>query len=32
MRVRPIHIAIDGGIRLGSDIFKAIALGAQHLF
>lgn len=24
----PIHI--DGGIRRGSDIFKAIALGAQH--
>jgi (S)-2-hydroxy-acid oxidase len=27
-----IAIAIDGGIRRGSDIFKAIALGAQHCF
>ncbi|KAI6080839.1 FMN-dependent dehydrogenase [Hypoxylon rubiginosum] len=27
-----IPIAIDGGIRRGSDIFKAIALGAQHCF
>ncbi|KAB8259269.1 FMN-dependent dehydrogenase-domain-containing protein [Aspergillus pseudonomiae] len=27
-----IPIAIDGGIRRGSDIFKALALGAQHCF
>ncbi|KAF2179687.1 FMN-dependent dehydrogenase [Zopfia rhizophila CBS 207.26] len=27
-----IQIAIDGGIRRGSDIFKALALGAQHCF
>ncbi|KAI1250249.1 hypothetical protein MGN70_007301 [Eutypa lata] len=27
-----IQIAVDGGIRRGSDIFKAIALGAQHCF
>ncbi|GME58001.1 (S)-2-hydroxy-acid oxidase [Neofusicoccum parvum] len=27
-----IGIAIDGGIRRGSDIFKALALGAQHCF
>ncbi|KAI6786694.1 hypothetical protein KC358_g19069, partial [Hortaea werneckii] len=25
-------IAVDGGIRRGSDIFKAIALGACHVF
>jgi (S)-2-hydroxy-acid oxidase len=27
-----IHIAVDGGIRRGSDIFKAIALGADFCF
>lgn len=27
-----IKIAVDGGIRRGSDIFKAIALGAQFCF
>ncbi|KAI6919226.1 FMN-dependent dehydrogenase [Hortaea werneckii] len=27
-----IPIAVDGGIRRGSDIFKAIALGACHVF
>ncbi|KAF7561394.1 hypothetical protein G7046_g2750 [Stylonectria norvegica] len=27
-----MSIAIDGGIRRGSDIFKALALGAQHCF
>lgn len=27
-----IGIAVDGGIRQGSDIFKALALGAQHCF
>lgn len=27
-----IQIAVDGGIRRGSDIFKAIALGAQFVF
>jgi (S)-2-hydroxy-acid oxidase len=27
-----IPIAIDGGIRRGTDIFKALALGAQHCF
>ena len=27
-----IQITVDGGIRRGSDIFKAIALGAQHCF
>jgi len=27
-----IPIAIDGGIRRGSDIFKAIALGADFCF
>lgn len=27
-----IKIAIDGGIRRGSDIFKAIALGADFCF
>lgn len=27
-----IKIAIDGGIRRGSDIFKALALGAQYCF
>ncbi|KZF19528.1 FMN-dependent dehydrogenase [Xylona heveae TC161] len=27
-----IQIAVDGGIRRGSDIFKALALGAQHVF
>ncbi|KAF7185155.1 Oxidase FUB9 [Pseudocercospora fuligena] len=27
-----IPIAMDGGIRRGSDIFKAIALGASHVF
>ncbi|CAD0083641.1 unnamed protein product, partial [Aureobasidium vineae] len=27
-----ISIAVDGGIRQGSDIFKALALGAQHCF
>ncbi|KAL2413142.1 Oxidase FUB9 [Exophiala dermatitidis] len=27
-----IKIAVDGGIRRGSDIFKALALGAQHCF
>lgn len=27
-----IPIAIDGGLRRGADIFKAIALGAKHCF
>lgn len=27
-----IQIAVDGGIRRGSDIFKAIALGAEFCF
>ncbi|KAA8642599.1 alpha-hydroxy acid oxidase [Aspergillus tanneri] len=27
-----IQIALEGGIRRGSDIFKALALGAQHCF
>ncbi|KAB8234238.1 alpha-hydroxy acid oxidase [Aspergillus alliaceus] len=27
-----IRIAVDGGIRRGSDIFKALAMGAQHCF
>ncbi|KAI7204637.1 hypothetical protein D0869_01090 [Hortaea werneckii] len=27
-----IPIAVDGGIRRGSDVFKAIALGACHVF
>jgi (S)-2-hydroxy-acid oxidase len=27
-----IPIAIDGGIRRGSDVFKALALGAQYCF
>ncbi|OAG35730.1 hypothetical protein AYO21_10047 [Fonsecaea monophora] len=27
-----IQMAVDGGIRRGSDMFKAIALGAQHCF
>lgn len=27
-----VNIAIDGGIRRGSDIFKALALGAKHCF
>jgi (S)-2-hydroxy-acid oxidase len=27
-----IPIAIDGGIRHGSDVFKALALGAQYCF
>lgn len=26
-----IQIAVDGGVRKGSDIFKAIALGADHV-
>ncbi|KIX93919.1 uncharacterized protein Z520_10256 [Fonsecaea multimorphosa CBS 102226] len=29
---RLIQVAFDGGIRRGSDIFKAIALGAQMVF
>ncbi|KAK5035405.1 hypothetical protein LTS07_002842 [Exophiala sideris] len=29
---RLIQIALDGGIRRGSDIFKAIALGAQMVY
>ena len=27
-----IPIAVDGGIRRGSDIFKALALGANYCF
>lgn len=27
-----IKLAVDGGIKRGSDIFKAIALGASHCF
>jgi (S)-2-hydroxy-acid oxidase len=27
-----IPIAMDGGIRRGSDIFKALALGAEYCF
>lgn len=27
-----IQIAVDGGVRHGSDIFKALALGAEHIF
>jgi (S)-2-hydroxy-acid oxidase len=27
-----ISLAIDSGIRRGSDIFKALALGASHCF
>ena len=27
-----IQIGVDGGIRRGSDIFKALALGANHCF
>ena len=27
-----IGIAVDGGIRRGSDIFKALALGADYCF
>lgn len=27
-----IPLAIDGGFRRGSDIFKALALGASHCF
>lgn len=32
LAVGKIPIAVDGGIRRGSDIFKALALGAQHCF
>jgi (S)-2-hydroxy-acid oxidase len=27
-----IHLALDGGVYRGSDIFKAIALGADFVF
>ncbi|KAI9929546.1 hypothetical protein ASPWEDRAFT_111800 [Aspergillus wentii DTO 134E9] len=27
-----VAIAVDGGVRRGSDIFKALALGAEHVF
>ncbi|GAB1196645.1 hypothetical protein APSETT444_005919 [Aspergillus pseudonomiae] len=29
---RKIQIGLEGGIRRGSDTFKALALGAQHCF
>jgi (S)-2-hydroxy-acid oxidase len=29
---KDIEVFIDGGVRFGSDIFKALALGAKAVF